>query len=51
VFPPRPARGANLGQHLVHAMADAGPAVFWLVAGGALASGAWLLAWTRRGGR
>ncbi len=49
VFLPVTALGGVFGMNLVHGLEDAGPAVFWLVAGGAIASGAWLLAWTRRG--
>lgn len=49
VFLPVTALGAVFGMNLAHGMEQASPAVFWLVAGGAIASGAWLLAWTRRG--
>jgi len=50
VFLPVTALGAIFGMNLMHGLEGAGPAAFWLVAGGAIASGAWLLAWTRRGG-
>ncbi len=50
VFLPVTALGAVFGMNLSHGLEGAGPALFWLVAGGAMASGAWLLAWTRRGG-
>lgn len=50
VFLPVTALGAVFGMNLAHGLEGAGPALFWLVAGGAMASGAWLLAWTRRGG-
>lgn len=50
IFLPVTALGGIFGMNLAHGFEGAGPALFWLVAGGAIASGVWLLGWTRRGG-
>lgn len=50
VFLPVTAFGAVFGMNLAHGFEGAGPGLFWVVAIGAMAGGAWLLGWTRRGG-